>query len=67
MVFGHFAQPVDREQINIVLENFSRKIDIPVYRGFPFGHQADNLVIDFTRDAFIKNDTIIFPKKNKEK
>ncbi len=63
VVFGHFAQPVDREQINIVLENFSRKLDIPVYRGFPFGHQADNLVIDFTRDAFIKNDTIIFPKK----
>lgn len=63
VVFGHFARPVDREQINIVLENFSRKLDIPVYRGFPFGHQADNLVIDFTRNAFIKNNTIIFPKK----
>ena len=62
LVFGHFAQSVDPEQIDAVLVNFAKKLDIPVYRGFPFGHQADNLVIDFTRDAFIKNDTITFPE-----
>ena len=67
VVFGHFSRPVDREQIDAVLEKFAGKVDIPVYRGFPFGHQADNLVIDFTRDAFIKNNVITFPKiKNKQ-
>ncbi|MBE6391485.1 MAG: LD-carboxypeptidase [Lentisphaerae bacterium] len=62
LVFGHFARPVDKKQIDIVLEKFAGKLDIPVYRGFPFGHQADNLVIDFSRPAFIKNNVITFPE-----
>ena len=62
VVFGHFARPVDREQIDIALEKFAAKMNIPVYRGFPFGHQADNLVIDFARPAFIKNNMITFPE-----
>ena len=62
VVFGHFSRPVDKEQIDIVLEKFAGKLDIPVYRGFPFGHQADNLVIDFFRPAFIKNNVITFPE-----
>lgn len=62
VVFGHFARPVDKKQIDIVLEKFAGKLDIPVYRGFPFGHQADNLVIDFSRPAFIKNNVITFPE-----
>ncbi|MBO5821715.1 MAG: LD-carboxypeptidase [Lentisphaeria bacterium] len=65
VVFGHFSRPVDREQIDIELEKFAAKLDIPVYRGFPFGHQADNLVIDFTRPAFIKNNIITFPEVKK--
>ena len=65
VVFGHFANSPDLEQVNIELEKFAGKVDIPVYRGFPFGHQRDNLVIDFTREAFIKNDTITFPEVKK--
>ena len=65
VVFGHFSRPVDREQISIELEKFAGKVEIPVYRGFPFGHQADNLVIDFTRPAFIKNNIITFPEVKK--
>ncbi len=62
VVFGHFSRPVDREQIDIALEKFAAKMNIPVYRGFPFGHQADNLVIDFSRPAIIKNNVITFPE-----
>ena len=62
VVFGHFASPVDREQIDLVLEKFAAEMNIPVYRNFPFGHQADNLVIDFSRPAIIKNNVITFPE-----
>ena len=65
VIFGHFSRPFDREQIDAALEKFAGKVDIPVYRNFPFGHQADNLVIDFTRHAFIKNNMITFPEVKK--
>ncbi len=65
VVFGHFTRTPDPEQVTLVLENFAAKLDIPVYRGFPFGHQADNLVIDFSRPAFIRNNVITFPECKK--
>lgn len=62
VVFGHITRTNDKlDNINTVLEKFTEKVDVPVYTGFPFGHHSKHLVIDFSRPAEIKNDTIIFP------
>lgn len=62
IVFGHISRSPDKAKtINAMIKNFANKVNIPVYRGFPFGHSSRNLVIDFTRPATIKNDIIIFP------
>lgn len=62
IVFGHISRAPDKqEKIDEMIKNFADKVDIPVYKGFPFGHHRKNLVIDFSRPAIIKNDTIIFP------
>ena len=62
VVFGHITRTKDKQKnIDAALNEFAAKVDIPVYKGFPFGHHAKNLVVDFSRPAMIKNDTIIFP------
>ena len=62
VVFGHITRFSDKpKNLDAVINEFAQKVDIPVYRGFPFGHTALNLVIDFARPAEIKGNTIIFP------
>lgn len=62
VVFGHITRHSDKpKNVDAVINEFAQKVDIPVYRGFPFGHTAHNLVIDFARPAEIKGNTIIFP------
>ena len=62
VVFGHITRFSDKpKNLDAAINEFAQKVDIPVYRGFPFGHTAQNLVIDFARPAEIKGNTIIFP------
>ena len=62
VVFGHITRFSDKpKNLDAAINEFAQKVDIPVYRGFPFGHTARNLVIDFARPAEIKGNTIIFP------
>ena len=68
VVFGHITRHSDKpKNVDAVINEFAQKVDIPVYRGFPFGHTAHNLVIDFARPAEIKGNTIIFPACNTQK
>lgn len=68
VVFGHITRFSDKpKNVDAVINEFAQKVDIPVYRGFPFGHTAYNLVIDFARPAEIKGNTIIFPACNNQK
>ena len=68
VVFGHITRHSDKpKNVDAVINEFAQKVAIPVYRGFPFGHTAHNLVIDFARPAEIKGNTIIFPPCNNQK
>ena len=54
VVFGNIrgkAADVDK-----VIRDFAAKVKCPVYYGFPYGHQADNFLIDFERKVFISAD-----------
>ena len=62
VVFGQITRTKDSaKNIDAALKAFTEKVDIPVYRNFPFGHSDKNLVIDFSRPACIKGGTIVFP------
>ena len=50
------------EDIEAAINDFAAKVDFPVYKGFPFGHHSKNMVVDFQRQAVIKDNTIIFPE-----
>jgi len=60
VVFCHFTRCGKRSVINAVLADFAASLDIPVYRGYPFGHHPQNLVIDFNRKAVISKNQITF-------
>ena len=45
------AQDVDK-----IIRDFAAKVKCPVYYGFPYGHQADNFIIDFEREISISAD-----------
>lgn len=65
VVFGHFLQSGKKAVIDKILKDFAAKVNIPVYRGLPFGHNARHLSIDFAREAEIKNGVIYFPAVKK--
>lgn len=65
LVFGHFLQSGKDEVIDKILEDFSKKLNIPVYRGMPFGHHSKHLSIDFSRDIVIKDGILTFPAVKK--
>lgn len=67
VVFGHFVKFADQKNVTSALEKFAARLDVPVYRGFPFGHTANNVSIDFARYAVIKNNTLTFPAVETEK
>ena len=54
VVFGHFVKFADQKNVPGALEKFAAKLDVPVYRGFPFGHTPKNVSVDFARHAVIK-------------
>lgn len=63
VVFGHITRHKSKpEDIEAAINDFAAKVDFPVYKGFPFGHHSKNMVVDFQRQAVIKDNTIIFPE-----
>lgn len=65
IVFGHIHRCGNDAVINKILQDFARKVKIPVYRGLPFGHTDRHMAIDFAREAVIKNGVIRFPAVKK--
>ena len=43
-------------EVDKIIRDFAAKVKCPVYYGFPYGHQADNFLIDFEREVFISAD-----------
>lgn len=60
VVFCHFNRVKDPDAISAMLEDFAGKLSCPVYKGFPYGHEPANFVLDFHRTAVIKDDTLTF-------
>lgn len=65
VVFGHVLRSGDDKLNNQIIQEFSKKLNVPVYRGFPFGHNSNHLAIDFSRSAEIKDGVIYFPAVKK--
>ena len=53
------------EVIDKILEDFAKKLNVPVYRGLPFGHNSKHLSIDFARDIIVKDGVLTFPAVKK--
>ena len=62
IVFCHFARCRNSEQIDSILKEFAPEVKIPVFSGFPFGHNPQNYSIDLTRPVIIRNGTVTFPQ-----
>ena len=60
VVFCQFVRCKDDYKINGILKDFSTKLKLPVYKGFPFGHTSRIYCIDFTRRVSIKNGFVTF-------
>ncbi len=54
VVFGDIKGKV--QAVDKVIRDFAAKVKCPVYYDFPYGHQADNFLIDFERKVFISAD-----------
>ena len=54
VVFGDIKGKA--EDVDKIIRDFAAKVKCPVYYGFPYGHQADNFLIDFERKVFISAD-----------
>ncbi len=65
VVFGHFLQSGKTEVIDKILEDYAKKLNVPVYRGLPFGHNSKHLSIDFARDIIVKDGVLTFPAVKK--
>lgn len=65
VVFGHFLQSGKPEVISGIFSDFAKNVKLPVYRGFPFGHNSRHLAVDFAREAVIKKGVITFPAVKK--
>ena len=54
VVFGNIKGKAG--EVDKVIRDFAAKVKCPVYCDFPYGHQADNFLIDFEREVFISSD-----------
>ena len=60
VVFCHFSRIQDPAAVSAMLADFSKKLSCPVYKGFPYGHEPANFVLDFHRTAVIEDDALTF-------
>lgn len=60
VVFCHFNRVKDPASVAAMLAEFAGKLQCPVYKGFPYGHEPANFVLDFHRTAVIRDDTLTF-------
>ena len=61
VVFGHFLRSGKPSEMEAIQKEFAPKFGIPVYCGFPFGHDRTCCTIDFRRPVEIRDNTVIFP------
>ncbi len=60
VVFCHFTRCGDPEAIRSIQEDFSRSAGVPVYRGFPYGHERESHTMDYRSTAVIQNGEVRF-------
>ena len=61
VVFCSFIRTGDDKGAEALLKEFAPKLGVPVYMGFPFGHNHRSRTIDFQREVVIKNNQVYFP------
>ena len=61
VVFGHFLRSGKASEMETIQKEFAPKFGIPVYCGFPFGHDRTCCTIDFRRPVEIRDNAVIFP------
>ena len=60
VVFCHFSQIKDAENLNAMFEKWAAQLKCPVYKGYPYGHENDNRALDFQMTAVIKDGSVTF-------
>ena len=54
VVFGDIKGK--KANVDKLIKDFAAKVQCPVYRNFPYGHQKNNFLIDFERKVSISSD-----------
>ena len=67
VVFCHFLQGSSQAEYDKMLREIAPLLKVPVYQGYPFGHHARHMAIDYAREAVIKDGVITFPATVKSK
>ncbi len=60
VVFCHFTRCGKPAEIDAIQKEFAETAKIPVYRGFPYGHEKNSHVMDFRSTAVIENNAVRF-------
>lgn len=61
VVFCHFTKCGDNPQeIAEMIDGFASRVDFPVYKGFPFGHEPSNFAVSYRSIAKIHENMLTF-------
>lgn len=60
VVFCYFTRCGDPAEVNSILDDFARSSKIPVYKGFPYGHEKTSHAMDYRSTAAIENNKVRF-------
>ncbi len=60
VVFCYFTRCGEPSEIDAIQKEFARTVNIPVYTGFPYGHEKTSRAMDFRSTAVIENNTVRF-------
>ena len=64
VVFCHFTRCGDPEEIRSIQDAFALETGVPVYRGFPYGHERNSYTMDYRSTAAIENGFVSFSFDN---
>ncbi len=60
VVFCHFTRCGDPEEICAIQEELASRLTVPVYRGFPYGHERESYTMDYRSTAVMENGSVSF-------
>ena len=60
VVLCHFSRIKDAKNLDAMYEKWASKLNCPVYKGYPYGHENDNRPLDFQMTAIIKDGVLSF-------